>query len=87
MGRYAWVSGERECDGADEGALAGAVGADDEVEAGAGAAGEAVVGHEVAELDLHDVPRHVVVIASAEPQKRGKSDGKNRAARGKGRVE
>jgi len=56
------VAGEAERDGADEGALAGAVGADDEVEARAGAADEAVVGHEVAELDLHDVPRDVVVL-------------------------
>lgn len=58
------VGGEGEGDGADEGALAGAVGADDEVEARAGAADEAVVGHEVAELDLDDVARHVVVVPS-----------------------
>ena len=57
------VGGQGEGDGADEGTLAGAVGADDEVEARAGAADEAVVGHEVAELDLDDVARHVVVVA------------------------
>lgn len=80
MCTYAGVSGEGEGDGADEGALAGAVGADDEVEAGTGAAGEVVVGHEVAELDLHDVARHVVVV----PTLRGRGRRRRRGGGGRG---
>lgn len=91
MCTYAGVSGEGEGDGADEGALAGAVGAEDEVEAGAWAAGEAVVGHEVGELDLDDVPRHVAAVPAPQlrrrrrRRRRGGDPGALGGARGGGR--
>lgn len=83
---YAGVSGEGEGDGTDEGALAGAVGAGNEVEAGAGVAGEAVVRHEVQELDLDDVARHVVVVPAPRLSRRRRwRRGVDPGARGGGR--
>jgi len=82
---YVGVSGEAEGDGADERALARPVGPDDEVEARAGAADEAVVGHEVEELDLHDVPRHVVVLPALGRRRAGGELGALGGARGRHR--
>lgn len=82
---YVGVSGEAEGDGADERALAGPVGPDDEVEARAGTADEAVVGHEVAELNLHDVPRHVVVLPALGRGRAGVEPGALGGARGRHR--
>ena len=49
------LSGEAKGNGTDEGALARAIGTDDEVETRGGAADEVIVCHEVVDLDLNDV--------------------------------
>ena len=82
---YVGVSGKAEGNGADERALAGPIGPDDEVETRAGAADEVVVGHEVEELDLHDVPRHVVVLPSLGRRLAGGELGALGGARGRHR--